>query len=67
MMYIAVKQSLTSLLTELTKINHKSKSKIATYDRVDFYMSQLSDQHKEKLLELYKLDFDLLGYDPWNV
>ena len=66
-MYIAVKQNLTSLLPELTKINRESKTKIATNDRVDFYMSQLSDQHKEKLFDLYKLDFDLFGYDPWNV
>ena len=66
-MYIAVKQNLTSLLPELTKINRKSKSKTATNDRVDFYMSQLSDQLREKLFELYKLDFDLFGYDPWNV
>ena len=64
-MYIAVKQNLTSLLPELNKINRKSK--IATNNRVDFYMSQLSDQHKEKLFDLYKLDFDLFGYDPWNV
>ena len=65
MMYIAVKQNLTSLLPELNKINRKSK--IATNNRVDFYMSQLSDQHKEKLFDLYKLDFDLFGYDPWNI
>ena len=66
-MYIAVKQNLTSLLPELNKINRKSKTKIATNNRVDFYMSQLSEQHKEKLFDLYKLDFDLFGYDPWNV
>ena len=66
-MYIAVKQNLTFLLPELDKINRKSKTKIATNNRIDFYMSQLSDQHKEKLFDLYKLDFDLFGYDPWNV
>ena len=67
MMYIAMKQNLTSLLSDLTKVNRKSKSKIATNNRVDFYMSRLSDHQKEKLFELYKLDFDLFGYDPWNV
>ena len=66
-MYIAVKQNLTFLLPELDKINRKSKTKIATNNRVDFYMSQLSEQLKEKLFDLYKLDFDLFGYDPWNV
>ena len=51
MMYIAMKQNLTSLLSDLTKVNRKSKSKIATNNRVDFYMSQLSDHQKEKLFE----------------
>ena len=66
-MYIAVKQNLTYLLSELSKVNRQGKGKIATDNRVDFYMSQLGDHHKEKLFELYKLDFDLFGYDPWNI
>ena len=63
-MYIAMKQNLTSLLSELTKINRKTKRAKSSQDRIDSYMSQLSANLKRKLYEIYALDFELFGYDP---
>ena len=63
-MYIAMKQNLTTLLPELSKTNQKTKRTKSSPDRIDFYMSQLSANLKRKLYELYKLDFELFGYDP---
>ena len=63
-MYIALRQNLTSLLPDLIKNNRKSKGKSSSDDKVKYYISQLSNHQRKKLLELYKLDFDLFGYDP---
>ena len=65
-MYIALKQNLTSLLPELSKTNRKTKGKSSSDNKVEHYMSQLSDGYRKKLFELYKLDFELFGYDPGN-
>ena len=63
-MYIALKQNISSLMPELTKTNRKTKGKKSLLDRIDHYMSQLNINQKQKLYKLYKLDFDLFGYDP---
>ena len=65
--YIAHKQNLTSLLPELSKANRKSKGKSSSYNKVERYMSQLSEHHRKNLYELYKLDFELFGYDPGSM
>ena len=65
-MYIAIKQNLTTLLPELAKANRKAKGKKSFIDRIEHYMSQLDTELRRKLYELYKLDFDLFGYDPGN-
>ena len=66
-LYIALKQNLTSLLPELSKTHRKSKGMSSSDNKVEHYMSQLSDHHRKKLFELYKLDFDLFGYDPGDM
>ena len=63
--YIAAKLNLTSFLPELSIANRKTKGKRGN-DRVKHYMSQLNEHQREKLFELYKLDFVLFGYDPEN-
>ena len=63
-MYIALKQNLTTLLPELAKANRKTKGKKSSMDRIEYYMSQLNTELRRKLYELYKLDFELFGYDP---
>ena len=63
-MYIAIKQNLTTLLPELTKTIRKSKEKRSSLDRIEHHMTQLSPQQRRKLYNLYKLDFELFGYDP---
>ena len=62
-MYIAIKQNITNLLPELLKTTHMAKGK-KSQDRVKYYMSQLSIEHRTNLYNLYKLDFELFGYDP---
>ena len=62
--YIAIKQNLTNLLPEWTKTIRKSKGESSPLDRIEYYMSQLSTQQRNKLYNLYKLDFELFGYDP---
>ena len=63
-MYIAIKQNLTTLLPELTKTIRKSKEERSSLDRIEHHMTQLSTQQRRKLYNLYKLDFELFGYDP---
>ena len=63
-MYIAIKQNLTTLLPELTKTYRQSKGERVHLDRIEHYMSQLSTQQRMELYNLYKLDFELFGYDP---
>ena len=62
-MYIAMKANISSLLPQLIKTTHTAKGKKGE-DRVEHYMSQLSTEHRRKLYNLYKLDFELFGYDP---
>ena len=61
--YIATKLNLTTLVPKLSITNRMTKGKKGN-DRVTHYMSQLSERQKQKLFELYKLDFALFGYDP---
>ena len=64
MAYIAMKQNLTTLIPELTMTTNRNKEKKSSKERIKFYMSKLKDDQKQKLYELYKLDFALFGYDP---
>ena len=61
--YIAAKLNLSELLPELSKVNRKT-GQGQSQDRVEGYMSQLDQDVRGRLYELYKLDFDLFGYDP---
>ena len=63
-MYIATKHNLTSLLPELMKSSRKSRERQISLNRAENYMAQLSISSKRRLFELYKLDFELFGYDP---
>ena len=62
--YIAIKQNLTKILPELTKVNRKTWQKRSSTDRIELHMSQLDIEQRRKLYELYELDFELFGYDP---
>ena len=64
MAYIAIKQNLTTLIPDLTMTTNQNKDKKSSKERIEFYMSKLNDDQKQKLYELYKLDFELFGYDP---
>ena len=64
MAYIAIKQNLTTLIPELAMTTNRNKEKKSSKERIKFYMSKLNDDHKWKLYELYKPDFELFGYDP---
>ena len=63
-LYIAIKQNLTTLLPELTKTNRKTRGHSSSYDRIEHYMSQLEVGLKWRLYELYQPDFELFGYEP---
>ena len=52
-------------MQQLSITNRMTRGKTGN-DRVTHYMSQLSVRQKQKLFELYKLDFALFGYEPEN-
>ena len=67
-MYIAMKQNLTTLLSELIKKNRQTKrTQETSQDRIGNYMSKLNIRQKRKLYELYKNDFQLFGYEPGHL
>ena len=52
--YIATKLNLSALLPELSKVNRKTKLKSpSSTDRVEGYMSQLDQDVRGRLYELY--------------
>ena len=63
MMYIAIKLNITTLMTELAKPNRKSKFK-DNLNRIEDHLSKLTLMQRKKLFQLYKLDFELFGYEP---
>ena len=64
MLYIAMKQNLTSLMKDLTKVKNKTARKKGSDSmRILEYMSQIPSEAKEKLFELYKIDLEMFDYE----
>ena len=63
-LYMAMRQNLTSKMKELTKATHATtkKNKITNMKILD-YMSKVPHEVREKLFELYKIDFEMFGYE----
>ena len=64
MLYIAMKQNLTSLMKDLTKVKNKTQRKMESSSlRILDYMSQIPRDAKEKLFKLYKIDLEMFDYE----
>ena len=64
MLYIAMQQNLTSSLKDLSKVKNKTKRKNeSTSMRILDYVSQIPREAKEKLFQLYKVDFEMFDYE----
>ena len=64
MLYIAMKQNLTSLMKDLTKVKNKTQRKKESSSlRILDYMSQIPRDAKEKLFKLYKIDLEMFDYE----
>lgn len=63
--YIAEKRNLTQHLRLLNHVQHKNTEKgdASRKERRDKYMSKLSWEMVRDLYELYKIDFEMFGYD----
>ena len=62
--FIAQKLNLTSLLTHADKrMNKKSDSKLSQSDRINKYFSLLEKEVRQRLYQLYKMDFEMFGFD----
>ena len=62
--YIAQKLNLTSLLTRADKKkNKKSDSKQSQSDRIKEYFSLLKKEVRQRLYQLYRIDFEMFGFD----
>ena len=62
--YIAQKLNLTSLLTHADKRdNKKSDSKQSQPDRISKYFSLLEKEVRQRLYQLYRIDFEMFGFD----
>ena len=64
-LYIAMRQNLTSQMKDLTKAMNKiaSREESSPHMRILEYMSQIPQNHKDELLELYKIDFEMFDYE----
>ena len=64
MLYIAIKQNLTSIMQDLREVRNKTlKKKESSSLRILEYMSQISHEARKKLFELYKIDFEMFEYE----
>ena len=64
MLYIAMRQNLTSSLKNLSNVKNKTrKKKESTSMRILDYMSQIPQKAKEKLFKLYKVDLEMFDYE----
>ena len=62
--YIAQKLNLTSLLTHADKKdNQKSDSRQSQSDRIKEYFSLLEKEVRQRLYQLYRIDFEMFGFD----
>ena len=65
--YIAEKQNITEHLGLLKYVQHKTwekrKDAQSKREKRDKYMSQLSQEMVSDLFELYKIDFEMFGYE----
>ena len=67
-LYIAMKQNLTLQMKELTKAKNKtSRKKESSSLKIQDYMSRVPLDVKEKLCELYKIDFKMFYYDTCDL
>ena len=64
-LYIAMRQNLTSQMKDLSKAMNKVASKEGSSlpMRILEYMSQIPQNHKDELFELYKIDFEMFDYE----
>ena len=60
-----MRQNLTSRMKDLTKAMNKISSGEESSQpmRILEYMSQIPQNHKDELFELYKIDFEMFDYE----
>ena len=64
MLYIAMRQNLTSQMKDLTKVKNKTaRKKESSSLKILDYMSQIPQDSKEKLFKLYKTDLEMFDYE----
>ena len=65
MAYIAKKRNLTDRLGLMNHVQNENpeKNKMSKRERREKYMSQLSLEMVQDLYELYKIDFEMFGYE----
>ena len=64
MLYIAMRQNLTSSLKEFSKVKNKTQKKNeSTSMRIMDHMSQIPREAREKLFQLYKVDLKMFDYE----
>ena len=63
--YIAKKRNLTDRLGLMNHVQNENpeKNKMSKRERREKYMSQLSLEMVQDLYELYKIDFEMFGYE----
>ena len=62
--YIVEKMNLTELKGQTEYVANPSKdSDMSQEKRIASYFSMLTDDTKKRLYELYKVDFEMFGYD----
>ena len=62
--YIVEKMNLTKLKGQTEYVANPSKdSDMSQEKRIASYFSMLTDDTKKRLYELYKVDFEMFGYD----
>jgi hypothetical protein len=65
LLYIVVKQNLTSLLGHASHAANETPDalkKESQTERIQSHFSQLSRETRKRLYRLYKVDFDMFGY-----
>ena len=62
--YIAQKLNLTTLLNDVVKRKNRTPgSKHSQSERIKKYFSLLDKEVRQRLYELYKIDFEMFGFD----
>ena len=64
LLYIAMKQNFSSQMKDLKKVKNKTAEKKGSlFMNILEYMSQIPPDAKEKLYELYQIDFEMFDYE----